>query len=290
MTILLFGSKGYIGSEFVNQLSRLHDVRLFVASSRKSDGSYHTYRELENVVNGFGRLDVIINCSAYIGIDSVADCERSKDITILANVTFPTMLGQICKERDIIFGHLSSGCVFNGYKNGGYKEEDDIQLSFKKTCSFYTGTKVMAEEALVDISKKYIWRIRLPFDCFSNPRNYLSKLMKFDRLIVAENSLTNRIEAVSACIQCLRDEVVFGTYHVTNPGGIRTDEIAVMVRKYVDRTKDFQYFESTKELDILTKIPRSNTVLNCEKLSNVGIYMSPIQHSVESALQHWITY
>jgi len=288
MKILLFGSKGYIGSEFMNQLSRIHDVQLSTASSRKSDGSYYTYKELESLIDGFGKLDVIINCSAYIGVNSVVDCEKAKDTTILANVIFPTMLGQICKDRDIILGHLSSGCVFNGYTIGGYKEDDEVGLSFRTNCSFYTGTKVMAEDSLINVDKKYIWRIRLPFDCFSNPRNYLTKLMKFDRLIVAENSLSNRIELVTACIHCLYDKVPFGTYHVTNPGGIRTDEIAVLIRKYVDKNKDFQYFESTEELDKLTKIPRSNTVLNSEKLSKAGIYMSPIQASVEYALKSWV--
>jgi len=288
MKVLLFGSKGYIGSEFTHQFSRIHDVQLLTASSRKSDGSYYSYKELESLIDNFGKLDVIVNCSAYIGVNSVVDCEKAKDTTILANVIFPTMLGQICKDRDIILGHLSSGCVFNGYTIGGYKEDDNVMLSFRDKCSFYTGTKVMAEESLIGVEKKYIWRIRLPFDCFSNPRNYLTKLMKFDRLIVAENSLSNRIETVTACIHCLYDKVPFGTYHVTNPGGIRTDEIAVLIRKYVDKNKDFQYFESTEELDKLTKIPRSNTVLNSEKLSKAGIYMSPIQASVEYALKSWV--
>ncbi len=288
MKVLLFGSKGYIGSEFTNQLSHIHDVELSTASSRKADGSYYTYKELESLINSFGKLDVVINCSAFIGTNSVVDCEKAKDITILANVIFPTILGQICKERDIILGHLSSGCVFNGYIIGGYKEDDSVGLSFRDKCSFYTGTKVMAEESLSNVDKKYIWRIRLPFDCFSNPRNYLTKLMKFDRLIVSENSLSNRIETVTACIHCLYDKVPFGTYHMTNPGGIRTDEIAVMIRKYIDPNKDFQYFESTETLDKLTNIPRSNTVLNTDKLTNVGIHMSPIQASVEWALRSWV--
>ena len=179
MKILLFGSNGYIGSEFMNQLSRIHGADVSVASSRKKDGSYYTYKELETVIGGFCKLDVIINCSAYIGVNSVVDCEMAKDITILANVIFPTMLGQICKDKNITLCHLSSGCVFNGYTIGGYKEDDLINLSFRDKCSFYTGTKVMAEESLSDVEKKYIWRIRLPFDCFSNPRNYLTKLMKF---------------------------------------------------------------------------------------------------------------
>ncbi len=288
MKILLFGSHGYIGSEFTNQLSRIHEVELMTTPSRKSDGSYYNFIELDTLISSFGKLDAIINSAAYIGINSVADCEKRKDTTILANVIFPSMLGEICKDRNIIFGHLSSGCLFNGFPYGGNDEDDVIDLSFRTQCSFYTGTKVMAEEALQNVEKKYVWRIRLPFDCFNNPRNYLTKLMNFDRLIVAENSLSNRIETVSACIKCLFDKVPFGTYHVTNPGGIRTDEIAVLIRKYIDPNKDFQYFESTRTLDEITKIPRSNTVLSSQKLANAGIYMSPIHDSVEIALKTWV--
>lgn len=287
MKILLFGSKGYIGSEFMNQLSSIHDVILVTEPSRKPDGNQYSFFELLSVVMKH-LPDVIINCAAYIGKNSVVDCEKNKDQTILSNFTFPRMLGEICQDNKIVLGHMSSGCVFNGYIPGGFKEDDNVGLSFRSDCSFYTGTKIMAEDALVGVDKKYIWRIRLPFDCFSNPRNYLTKLMKFDRLIVSENSLSNRIELVTACIHCLYDKVPFGTYHITNPGGIRTDEIAVMIRKYIDKNKDFQYFESVEELDKLTKIPRSNTVLNTEKLSSVGIYMSPIQASVECALKNWI--
>jgi dTDP-4-dehydrorhamnose reductase len=287
MRVLLFGHRGYIGSEFVNQLSRIHEIHLTTAPSRKPDGNHYTFFELLAVIEQHGP-DVIINCAAYIGKNSVVDCEDNKDQTILSNVIFPRMLGEICKDRGIILGHMSSGCVFNGYTMGGYEEDDNVGLSFRTKCSFYTGTKVMAEDALVDVTEKYIWRIRLPFDCFNHHRNYLTKLMNFDRLIVAENSLSNRIESVSACIQCLLNKVPFGTYHVTNPGGIRTDEIAVLIRKYIDKNKDFQYFSSTQELDKLTNIVRSNTVLNSQKLANVGIYMSPIHDSVEISLKTWV--
>ena len=43
----------------------------------------------------------------------------------------------------------------------------------------------MAEDCLNDVKKKYIWRIRLPFDEIDHPRNYLTKLMRFEKLVEA---------------------------------------------------------------------------------------------------------
>lgn len=290
MRVLLFGHKGYIGSEFFRQLSEIVGMEVLVASSRKSDGSYYKYWELERIIDDcriVGDLHAVINCSAYIGENSVVECEKNKDITILANVMFPTMLGQICDARGISLCHLSSGCVFNGYKEGGWNEDDEIHLSFKTKCSFYTGTKVMAEEALKDVYAKYIWRIRLPFDNIPNTRNYLSKMMGFERLIVAENSLSNRQDTVEACIKCLLKGAPPGIYHVTNGGGIRADELAVLIRSYVSSRKNFQYFSSTEELDKLTGIPRSNTVLSNEKLAKEGIFLPSTRDSVIHCLRNW---
>ncbi len=286
MKILIFGGSGYIGSEFVRQLNKIPDIQVFTAPSRNVDGSCYTFFQLMEQINKF-MPTVIINCAAYIGNISVKDCEDNKDKTILSNLVFPKMLGEICQSRNIILGHMSSGCLFNGYTSGGFVEDDNIGLSFASKCSFYTGTKVMAEDALQNVEKKYIWRIRLPFDNIDHPRNYLTKMMNFDRLLAAENSLSNRQESVIACIRCLVDEVPYGTYHVTNVGGIRPEEIVTMFRRILKINKDFQYFESTEALDKLTNIPRSNTVLNVDKLSSVGIHMTPVYESVEKSLLTW---
>lgn len=287
MKVLLFGSKGYIGSEFVNQLNKIGEVILVTEPSRKPNGIHYSFFELLSIVMKH-LPDAIINCAAYIGKTSVVECEKNKDQTILSNFTFPKMLGEICQDNGIILGHMSSGCLFNGYTTEGFREDDNIHLSFNKQCSFYTGTKVMAEESLINVKKKYIWRIRLPFDNQNNPRNYLSKVMKFDKLLAAENSLSHRKESVAACVKCLIDAVPFGTYHVANPGGIRPDEIVYLLRKILKNNKNFQYFESTDVLDKLTNIPRSNTVLNVDKLKSVGIEMTNVHDSIESCLSNWI--
>ena len=128
MKILLFGSNGYIGSEFVSQLLPLTNIQFIrLLPSRKSDGGGYSFKELDSLIKGI-KPTVIINCAAYVGGNSIVNCEDHKDQAIQSNVIFPQMLGEICQERNIIFGHLSSGCVFNGYPTDGY-EEDDAERS-----------------------------------------------------------------------------------------------------------------------------------------------------------------
>ena len=73
--------------------------------------------------------------------------------------------------------HISSGCIYSGYDKA-FTEEDESNFSFvQDNCSFYSGTKALAEN-LIDKYNSYICRLRIPFDEFDNPRNYISKLKR----------------------------------------------------------------------------------------------------------------
>lgn len=286
MKVLLFGGSGYIGTEFIRQFQMVRGAEVILAPARKPNGDSFSYRELSRLIVDTNP-DVVINCAAYVGGLSIANCENRKDMTIKANVIFPQMLGEICNGADIVFCHMSSGCIYNGYVDGGYIEDDEPNLTFKTDCSFYTGTKALTEELLRDIPNKYIWRIRLPFDNEGHPRNYLKKILSFDKLINFDNSISNRKELVGACIDCIRRAVPFGTYNVTNPGYIKASEIVDIAKRILKIDKEFKYFESIEDFDKVRKIPTSNVILNTDKLCDVGIKLMPIHDSVEWAFKHW---
>ena len=59
-------------------------------------------------------------------------------------------------------------------------------------CSYYSGTKVLGEAAIKEVGGNYyIWRLRIPFDEYDSPRNYLTKLIRYDKLLDAENSVSH---------------------------------------------------------------------------------------------------
>jgi hypothetical protein len=88
-------------------------------------------------------------------------------------------------------------------------------------------------------SKNYVWRLRIPFEENNNSRNYISKMLKYEKLLQAENSISNKHEFVSACIQTILKKVPYGIYNITNTGYITTDMLVHKLKNTIARDKIF---------------------------------------------------
>ena len=109
-------------------------------------------------------------------------CEIHKSECLAGNAVLPGTIAQACEAANVPWGHVSSGCIYTGSRpdGSGFTEEDAPNFTFRQNnCSFYSGTKALGEEVLAGYSNIYIWRVRIPFDQFENPRNYLTKLMRY---------------------------------------------------------------------------------------------------------------
>jgi dTDP-4-dehydrorhamnose reductase len=282
--VIIFGAGGYIGSEFRQQMT-MDGIKYYTMSSR----NWATYAQLSNQILSL-RPTHIINCAAYVGDTCIADCETNKSAAILSNVMFVKILTDICFTQNVVLCHVSTGCLYTGYPTGGFKESDPPNMSFElNNCSFYTGTKVLAEQLFRLLARKYIWRIRLPFESYNNRRNYFTKLLSYEQLISVQNSLSHKSDFVKACLESIQKEVSFGTYNMTNPGSMSAKEIVELMKKHLDLRdvmpkKEFKFLG---DANALADIPRSNTILNTDKLKNTGIHIRPVQEAVEDALKNW---
>ena len=147
------------------------------------------------------------------------------------NFTRPHRRG--LRDDQYPWGQVSSGCIYTGAREDGseFTEEDTPNFTFRQNnCSFYSGTKALGEEILSETKKCYIWRLRIPFNHDDNPRNYLSKLMRYDNLLEATNSISQLDEFVAATFACWEKQIPFGTYNVTNPGYVTT-EVAKLINE-----------------------------------------------------------
>jgi len=59
-------------------------------------------------------------------------------------------------------------------------------------------------------------------DEFDNARNYLSKVQRYAKVYDNVNSISQRADFVSACLDLWERRAPFGTYNVTNPGFVTT--------------------------------------------------------------------
>jgi dTDP-4-dehydrorhamnose reductase len=288
MVLGLLGATGYVGSEFTRYFN---DNGLSHCPISRQQVDIYSPQQLAEFLHGH-RVQFLINCAGFTGKPNVDACETQRTDCLLANAVLPGLVARACQAVDIPWGHVSSGCIYTGAKSdgSGFTELDAPNFSFRQNnCSFYSGCKALGEECLTDAKHCYIWRLRIPFDHRDSARNYLSKVMRYPRLLDARNSLSHLSEFVTACYACYERRLDYGIYNLTNSGSLTTREVVELIRKSGLCDKQFDFFESEQEfMQIAAKAARSNTVLDNSKALAAGLMTTGVRQAVESALQNWV--
>jgi dTDP-4-dehydrorhamnose reductase len=286
--IFLLGGSGYVGSAYQAMLQR---KGIPFRNLRRAEFDYTDTAALTELLRR-EKPEFLINAAGYTGKPNVDACELHKAECLFGNAVLPGRLAEACAAAGVPWGHVSSGCIYSGARpdGSGFKEDDPPNFTFRSPpCSFYSGTKALGEEVLADQPNVYVWRLRIPFNHIDNPRNYLTKLLRYHTLLEATNSISQLEEFVAATFACWEKRVPFGTYNVTNPGHITTHEVVELIKQTGVSDKNFVFFQS--EADFMrqaAKTPRSNCVMDSTKLASVGIRLTEVHEAVERDLRRWI--
>lgn len=201
----------------------------------------------------------IINAAGYTGRPNVDACEIYKQECIDGNVVFPLSLEQ--RYPHIPKVHITSGCVYTGYVDGGWTETDPPNFDFNNG-SFYSGSKALFQNLVAPTSTSYLLRIRLPFGDKPNPKNYLTKLENYDKLIDFENSISYVNDVAAVAVHFAITLPTPGIYNVCNPGTTTTRAVAYLMGL------DKPWF-TVEEFTQATVAPRSNCNMSTDKLQAV---------------------
>ena len=311
--ILLLGSTGYIGQAFAEELQKR--MQPFTGLSR----SQLDYTQFDLLLKFLRekKPSFVINAAGYTGKPNVDANETARAETLIGNTLFPQTLTHACLAAGIPWGHVSSGCIFSGAKvmlNGklrvekdmtqpalkelvdenpgavhGFTETDTPNFSFRDPpSSFYSGTKALAEEAISGVGQSFIWRLRIPFDEFDNPRNYLTKVQRYPKVYDNVNSISHRGDFVRACLDLWELKAPFGIYNVTNPGFVTTRHVVEMIEKILKPNRRFEFWKDDAEFyKVAAKAPRSNCVLDVSKIASAGVKIRPVEEAIERSLEDW---
>lgn len=268
--ILILGN-GYIGN-------RLHEG----LDSELSDKRIHSLADAEEEIKKFNP-STIINCIGHIG-RNVDDCELDKDKTLMSNTFVPVILAEAALRNRIKLIHISSGCIYHfDYSKDTPIDEDKMPDFFEL---FYSRTKIYAEQALKALFKEcpiLIVRIRVVLDNRPHPKNLLTKLIGYKKIIDIPNSVTyvpDFIKALKHLIEINAD----GIYNVTNKGALRYPELLDIYKKYVP---DFKYrLISYEELNLV----RTNLILSTRKLELSGFKVRDIREILEECVKDYLKY
>jgi dTDP-4-dehydrorhamnose reductase len=313
--IVLLGAKGYIGQAFAQALSEREQV--FIPLSRQQL-DYTRYDLLLQLLRE-RKPAFLINAAGYSGKPNVDACEQARADTLAGNTLLPQTIAHACLVTNTPWGHVSSGCIFSGAKVvadrqtrverdlsrpalkelaetnpdvlQGFTETDSPNFSFRDPpCSFYSGTKALAEEAIVGIGRCYLWRLRIPFDEFDHPRNYLTKIQRYSKVYDNVNSISHRGDFVRACLDLWERRASFGIYNVTNPGFVTTRQVVHLIETILRPSRPFEFWKDDAEFyRLAAKTPRANCILDVSKLLATGVSLRPVHDALQDSLQNWKT-
>lgn len=281
---LLLGKNGFVAKVFEKYLN----VRYEVISVSRDDFNYYDKDFLSSFILK-NKVNVLLNAAGFTGKPNVDACESAKCECLQGNAVLPGIIREVCEDLKIPWGHVSSGCIYSGRKSdgGGWLEEDEPNFSFRSPpCSFYSGTKALGEEVLDGAENCFVWRLRIPFNHDPSPRNYLQKLLNYENLLDAENSVSHLEEFCQKCIECFTKNIEPGIYNMTNPGSVTTRQVTEWMVKEGLTDKQFNFFKTEAEfMEKAAETPRSNCVLNTSKAVKAGISMRPVEEAMIDSIR-----
>ncbi len=268
MQTLLFGSRGYLGEQFIRAYPGILTPKVDIADAQAVAALLDAEKP-----------DVVINCAGKTGRPNVDWCEDHKEETVHSNVTGPLVLLEACRKRGIYFVHLSSGCIYAGDNGGrGFTEEDPPNFAG----SFYSRTKAWSDQILKEFPVLLL-RIRMPFDGSLNDRNLLMKLSKYTKVLDVPNSLTYLPEFIEAA-KLLIGKKATGIYNIVNDGGVSPYRAMELYKEIVDPGHTFERL-TLDHLSEVVKAGRSNCILSNAKAKAAGIRLSSGEEALRKALK-----
>ena len=144
----------------------------------------------------------------------------------------------------------------------------------------------MRQSLFIDISLEG-WKIKkFQHGSLKEGHQNLQKLLSYENLLEAENSISHLDEFVESCLKCFELELQPGIYNLTNQGSITTRQITNWMHEEGVTDKEFSFFQDeTDFMDRAASTPRSNCVLDTTKAEQAGVGMRPVEEAVRDSLR-----
>lgn len=291
MKILIYGSKGWIGSQFVRILSQQPSVK-YVEGVSRCDDEQELLNEITSVkpthvISFIGRTHGIIGTKTYTTIDYLEQDGKLRE-NVRDNLYSPVLLAHICIKHNIHYTYLGTGCIFTGYAKctfdyeSGFKEQSLPNFwgsSYSTVKGFTDRIMHLYKDSVLNL------RIRMPITAEPNERNFITKIVGYDKICSMPNSMTVLPELLPCVLQLMVQKHV-GTLNLTNPGTISHNEILTMYKEIVDPTFTWTNFSQEEQRKILDS-DRSNNHLNTNLLESLFPQVSRIDVAVRKCLEQY---
>jgi len=293
MKYVVFGGlTGWIGQKIVDLLDNV------LATGVRMQDRQAVQKLLDTV-----KPEKVIISAGLTERPNVDWCEDHQREVIESNVLGVITVVEECKKRDIHVTYLGTGCIYEyptkevvDYTYSGaigsweYREvikpegntrkeytqflENRSIINYDKkytetdppnfSGSFYSKTKIMVEELLKSYDNVLTLRIRMPISDDLHPRNFVTKILKYEKIVNIPNSMSILSDLLPLLVD-MSEKCITGIYNFCNPGAVSHNEIMELYKEIVDPNLKWTNFSLEEQSKVL-KAGRSNCELDCSKL------------------------
>ena len=185
MKVLVLGDKGWIGSMIVNLLQKQKITYITTNIRPEQKERFETLFISErptHIMSFIGRTHGTIGDKKYTTIDYLEQPGKIQE-NVRDNLFSPMVIALLCNKYNIHYTYIGTGCIFNfdehhpfGKEENGFQENDTPNFFG----SSYSVVKGYTDELMHLLEEKVLnIRIRMPITSKDEPRNFISKILKY---------------------------------------------------------------------------------------------------------------
>ena len=289
MKLLIYGSKGWIGNQFLELLDA-QDIEYTRGNSRCDNARDEIEREQPtHVVSFIGRTHGEIDGKTIPTIDYLEHPGKLVE-NVRDNFYSPLHMAIMCSSMGIHFTQMGTGCIFAyddehplGDESSPFTEESDPNF-FGSQYSVVKGFtdrifRENFEDSVLNI------RIRMPITSERCGRNFITKITSYKKICSIPNSMTVLPVMLPIMLSMIKASKT-GTFNLCNPGLISHNEILQMYRDIVDPNFTWCNFTVDEQNEVLAS-KRSNNFLSTDKVSEFEPSVPDIRTAVLDCLREY---
>ena len=269
-TILVVGSEGMLAHDLLELLEQVRieeDLRVLTGDLPELD-----ITDPDNLSRRVRECnpDVIINCAAYTDVDG---CESNQDKAMAVNGAGPGNLARAANDVGARLVHVSTDFVFDGTREGAYREQDEPAPTGVYGLSKLEGEKQVSSTAQDYLIVRTAWLFGVHRMCF--PRAILDKARRGENLEVVDDqrgSPTHTVDLAEAMWKLVGADAK-GLFHAAGSGSCTWFEFAEEICRQAGLDVTIEPLDS-EQANRAARRP-ANSVLDSSRLTEATGYEFP---------------
>ncbi len=280
--VLITGARGKLGRALCTRLNKEYKI---VGVNRNLADITDRKRILDIVINY--NPNIIIHTAAYTDVDA---CQMNPDEAYNVNVGGTENIAHAAQKSNSNLIYISTDYVFDGEKNGPYKETD-----LANPINIYGKTKLEGEKIIQNIMKKYLI-IRTSWLFGEGKKSFVDSIIKKTKQSDVISVVTDKYasptytddlaDAIAKLIIFFKKRNSWGEiFHITNSGFCSWLEYAKKILEYA-KIDGIEIIPIKRhEVGFKASRPKNSVLDNSKYRKIIGVFLRPWQEALKEYIE-----